>query len=228
MPRQGSSGPRKQRRSKGRVTSHPILAQDEIRNNAIAIANTIDPTNLANTQPNETSIIPYDATIANAPRPRNNFENVPIKEDHLKMAHNTLSHDRKVEVKRNLRNRIKSIIVWIEKEYFEHSRHVVFELTPEELNDPTRYYWKNKKDLYYNRLSHTVFQAYLACHNKYPNDPGRHYTYSQMRKYYDALLYGAEQSRRYLTIEFTIQMYNYYICLAKEKNKRETRRKPDD
>ena len=119
-------------------------------------------------------------------------KSVVIKEDHQMKTLSTLLHNWTIPVKRNLCNCIKVIIKWIKEHYPDHAKDVVFNMSTKEVNNSNKYYWKNTKDLHYDKLYHNVIKAFLLCHNTYVNNTTKHYTFLQMRKYWDALLYRAE------------------------------------
>ena len=181
----------KRKKSKGRVSAHPEI--EAVNANASSSSSTTQP---ANTQ-NEDDI-------------------VIISEEHKSAGQETLSFNRVLKVKRDYCNRITRMINCIEEHYFLHSKSVVIPITDEMRANPTRFFHKNLKDFEYHKLQYPVIEAFLG-QAKLKAD-GNHYSFSQQRKYYDSLLFGAEQTGKYLSNNFANSMDKYYDCLKKEKS----------
>lgn len=101
-----------------------------------------------------------------------------------------------LENKRNYRNRIKHIYLFWKEAYPGYYAVGVRELSEEELADEDVFWWKNKHDLVYEGLNVKMVKAFLA-HRKIKGN-GKTVSYVQLRKYGDAILYGAESVRQRL------------------------------
>ena len=186
-------GQTRRKRSKGRSSSHPNAS------------NSITSNNINSTTISTTSNTTTRSTTA-----------VILKESHKNAATITHSYNRAVRVKRDYCNRINRIIMWLEEHYTGHATTVVVPISPEMRDNTTRFFYKNEKDLEYHKLHYPVIEAFLGEAKLY--EDGTHYSYSQIRKYYDAILFGAEQTEKYLTIDFSNRMDRYFDCLKKEKS----------
>ena len=141
---------------------------------------------------------------------------VTINEEHLAAGQETLSFNRVLKVKRDYCNRIARIIKWLEENYPAYTLQVVIPITPAMRSDPTRFFYKNEQALQYHMLQYPVIEAFLG--DVKMKEDGTHYSFSQQRKYYDSLLYGAEQMGKYLGNNFSNAMDKYFDCLKKEKS----------
>ena len=188
MPRQT-----RQKRSKGRASSHPNPHTyiDQTIVNATTVSTTSTTTTSTSTA-------------------------VVLKESHREAATVTHLYNRAVRVKRDYCNRINRIIMWLEEHYLGHLTIVVVPITPKMRANTTRFFHNNEKDLEYHKLHYPVIEAFLGEAKLYKD--GTHYLYSRIQKYYNAILYGAEQMEKYLTIDFSNRMDRYFDCLKKEKS----------
>ena len=140
---------------------------------------------------------------------------VEILPEHRESGTKTHEFNRSVKVKRDYINRLMKMQKWMQEKYPSHYKDIVFDISEQDLKSRTRFYYKMKRDIKYDRLNYNVWEAFMGDHKMRTDET--HYSYSNMRKYYDALLYGAEQSKHYLTPRFTAQADTYIECLKKEK-----------
>ena len=89
-------------------------------------------------------------------------DEIEISADHTLATHDVEQHTITVVTKRKHRNKIKTIYEYWEKEFPEYARIGVKKLTKEELNDPTMFWWKNKKDLVYSGLNTKFLKFFLS------------------------------------------------------------------
>ena len=92
MAKRACSGSRRNRRSKGRVSSHPVLAQQEINKNCSTIQDEVNETTTASSNITENAIILYDPSTATV-QSSSQRKSVVIKEDHQIKTSSTLLHD---------------------------------------------------------------------------------------------------------------------------------------
>ena len=104
---------------------------------------------------------------------------------------------------------------WLQDNYPEHYEDIVFDVSEQDHNNRTHFYYKMKRDIKYDRLDYNVWEAFMGDHKMRTEQT--HYSYSNNRKHYNVLLFGAEQSKQYLTPRFASQADIYIKCLKTEK-----------
>ena len=62
----------------------------------------------------------------------------------------------------------------------------------EELNNRTKFYWKNTKDIVYKGLNIKFLKAFVATETKKPS--GKTSSYEHIPKYFDAVQWGAKEA----------------------------------
>ena len=105
------------------------------------------------------------------------------------------------------------MIKWVETEYPDYYQESVVELTDEQKADRKRYY-TSTHDFLYGNLNVNVTKAFLATKKYHKNKLTRdgkpvHYSFSHLRKFYDAILFGSYRARVPLLIEFEMEMKAY-------------------
>ena len=73
-------------------------------------------------------------------------------------------------------------------------------LTPSELNDTTKFWWKNKHDLIYDGINSNFVKVFIASKVKKGN--GKTSSFENVRKYFDAIQFGAKEADVLLPITF--------------------------
>ena len=111
-------------------------------------------------------------------------------------------------------NRVKRMLNWVKEFYPGHYEQVCYDLSEQDKKDVNRFYHNNEQDFKYNLLKYNVMEAFVVAH-KIKNN-GKYVSYSHLRKFYDALLFGADQSGKYLRNDFTENMDSLFDCLKKE------------
>ena len=122
--------------------------------------------------------------------------NVEVLEQHSSSVRETEQNDLSVKVKRDYRNRLKHMYTFWKEQYPEYYSVGVRELTEVELGDKDMFWWKNKHDVVYEGLNVQMVKAFLG-HRK-TKDNGKTSSHVQLRKYNDAILYGAKQAQKRL------------------------------
>ena len=95
---------------------------------------------------------------------------------------------------RERRNRIKHVHDFFEKNDKEHFTLGTRELTAEELQDPSKHWHNNKRDLIYKGFNIKLFKAFLRTKEVKSN--GKTACFSNMRKYFDTILHGSKESKQ--------------------------------
>jgi hypothetical protein len=112
----------------------------------------------------------------------------------------TENFQRTEKVRKEHRNRIKRIYLWWKKHYPTYYEKGVRELSEEECCDASKYHHNNKHDLIYTGLNVMAVKAFLSELKRKEN--GTIVSYSHFRKFYDAILFGAEMAGNALPPSF--------------------------
>ena len=129
-------------------------------------------------------------------------ENIPIDLLHSKGMLETEGHDRLPKTKKNYWNRIKHIYEFMQKSYPQYC----------ELGGVRRlggadrgaFHHTNTHDLRYEGLNVQIFKAFLAT--KKIKENGNTSSFTQIQKYHDAILWGAECAKEQLPMSYYMEM----------------------
>jgi hypothetical protein len=114
---------------------------------------------------------------------------IQLAEVHQQGLDETNDHKRRGRTTDNYRNRINHIYTFIDASYPEYAAAGgIHELAEDELP----HHHKNKKDLKYSGLNVGIIMAFLA--SKKNKSETMLQSFTNMRKYHDAILYGAEKA----------------------------------
>ena len=105
-----------------------------------------------------------------------------------------------IKTKRLHRNQIKQIYKFWQEKFPEYYAIGVQSLSEEELADQTKYYWKNDCNLVYEGLNPKFVKAFLST--KVIKSNGKTMSYDNIRKYFDAIQYGASEVDQLLPVSF--------------------------
>ena len=93
----------------------------------------------------------------------------------------------------------------------------VRDLTHNERTNPDIFHHKNAVDLKYEGMNTRLIMAFLATKKTKAN--GKTASHAHLRKYNDAILFGAEQINENLPTEFYVEMTNFLNAFKKEFGK---------
>jgi hypothetical protein len=127
-------------------------------------------------------------------------DDIVLDESHVTSVQSTEQFMLDVDTKQNHRNRIKHIYTYWKTEFPAYYNVGVKELTSEELGMQTRFYWKNKFDIVYSGLNTKFLKVFLAM--KIVKLNGKTLSYEHIRKYFDAVQFGAKETGVLLPVSF--------------------------
>ena len=144
-----------------------------------------------------------------------------ITSNHSAVVRETEDHFKKQKTVNDHCNRLKEMIRWVHDNYREYYEQGVIELTEEQKADQKRYY-KSTHDFVYNAINVDITKAFLGTKKYHPNKQTRsgkrvHYSFSHLRKFYDAILFGAYRAKSALPERYEIEMKTYLDSIKKEK-----------
>ena len=127
-------------------------------------------------------------------------DDIKIDDEYVSNVHSVEQHTIKEHTKRKHRNAIKNIYEFWCKEFSEYAAIGVRDLTVDKLRDPTMFWWKNKKDLVYEGMNPKFLKAFLST--KVIKKNGQTTSYDHIRKYFDAVQFGAKEISVLLPVGF--------------------------
>ena len=128
--------------------------------------------------------------------------------------HDTMSQGMSQATRRNYRSRISKIIKHFKENFPEYYEIGVRALTQEEIADRTKYYFKEKEDLIYTGLYVQFFMFFLSSTDKRAD--GKLKSHEDLRKYRDAVQWGAKSAGEHLPSSFYDSMEVYLIAYKKK------------
>ena len=118
-------------------------------------------------------------------------DKIVIEETHVENVQSVEQFSIDVETKKNHRNRIKHIYKYWEHAFPDYYEIGVKDVSEEEENNVTRFYWKNNKDLVYEGLNSKFLKVFVA--SKAKKTSGKTSSFEHIRKYFDAVQWGAKE-----------------------------------
>ena len=94
-------------------------------------------------------------------------------------------------------------------------------LSDEEKNNMQLFHHKNEYDIIYKELNIVAVKAFLA--SKKTSDKGKLVSHETLRKYHNAICFGAKKSQERLPDEYHLQMKAFLASFKKEKGQEKQR-----
>jgi hypothetical protein len=141
-------------------------------------------------------------------------EDLELSLEHQVSVQETLSSDMKDATRKDMRNRIRHVYVWIEAKYPAYALNGVRNLTDVELSGQDVFWYNNKKDFVYTGMNAKMITAFLS--EKKKKLSGQSSSYVQIRKYHDAIVYGSKQAQEPLPAKYYHTMDRYLYAYKKE------------
>lgn len=147
---------------------------------------------------------------------------IVVLNEHADHVQETEGNRRKVKTKKEHRNRLKVLIQWLNDHYPDYAdAGGVVALTQAKLNDPNFFRHQATEDLHYEGINVSLIKAFLGMTKMKAN--GKICSYSHIRKFHDAILFGSEQAGEVLPRMYHQEMNKFLESFKKEavKAKRE-------
>lgn len=139
---------------------------------------------------------------------------IVVLDEHTEQIRVTEDHGLKLSTRKDYRLRIRHIYMFLQESYPEYcERGGVVELVG---NEQT-YHHTNTHDLKYVGMNVELIKAFLG-HKKIKIN-GKTSSFTQMRKYYDAILWGATSAKEQLPTSFYVEMDKWMNAYRKETKK---------
>jgi hypothetical protein len=140
---------------------------------------------------------------------------VAVRPEHILAVNATKTRESADNTRKAHRRRLKTLINWLMcnyPDYFEVGTRI---LSTEERNDPMKFYHTCDRDLVYEGLRVDMIIAYMAA-NKQKTGSDKLFSYTHIRKIYDAVLFGARTSKQVLSSKFYSEMEVFLRSFKKE------------
>jgi hypothetical protein len=138
-------------------------------------------------------------------------------EDHANIA-TTTDHSEKEATRNEYRNRLQRMVDWCVEFYPEHASELIRPISDEELRDPRKHYHKQKLDFVYEKLTANIVLAFMATIRKVnPDGTGMARSFEHVRKFQDAVVFGARERGVVLSRIFRQKISTYLSSFKKER-----------
>ena len=152
-----------------------------------------------------------------------------ILPSHASAMKQTERHIVAVPTVRSHNNRLMTMIDWVKDNYSTHGKKVIVKLTKEQRKDEQLYY-KSTHDFNYSILEPELIKAFLSANKvKAVDSEGneKYYSFDNLRKCKDAILFGAKRAKVKLSDKFQVDM-NSFIDSWKKENQTPKKRWESD
>ena len=151
----------------------------------------------------------------------NNTEGILGNDIQLTNAHGsslreTEDYSKKARTVEDLCNRLKRMTEWIKENYPQYHQVGVVPLSAEQKADRKKYH-RQEEDFIYKQLNVKMIQAFMSA-NKFKPGTTNQYGFVHIRKYHNAIQYGAMRAGESLPEQYTVEMTRYLNSSKKEKN----------
>ena len=141
-------------------------------------------------------------------------DDIVLEDRYVTSVQDTEQYNICVKTKRTHRNRIKQIYSFWEDQFPQYYAVGVRAVPQADLDDPTKYFWKNKHDLLYEGLNTKFVKAFLST--KVVKGNGKTMSFDNIRKYFDAIQFGATEVGALLPVSFYCDKDKYLQAFRKQ------------
>ena len=146
-----------------------------------------------------------------------NPDDFEVSPEHQLGIATTIDHSEKNDTRRDYRNRLQRMVDWCVEKYPNYAKIATRTVTEEELNDATKHYHKQRTDFVYHKLSYKFVLAFLSVVRKENADgTGKTRSFVHVRKFNDAILFGAREQSVKLDDQYKLHMKKYLGSFRKE------------
>ena len=142
---------------------------------------------------------------------------VTVHHEHTSAMNDTKQRESATATQRGHRNCLKKLIEWWMKEYPAYYEAGTKVVTQEEKNDPMLYHHTCDCDIVYEDICVDMVLAYMAANKKKEN--GNLYSFTHMQKMHDAILFGAQTTKKKLPSLYYSEMDSFLNSFKKENAK---------
>jgi hypothetical protein len=139
---------------------------------------------------------------------------IQIHQAHLESVQQTSNFRISTKCMQEYRRRNAKIIEWIQREYLAYYLLGTISVTEEQAADPRLHFFGRDRDFVYTGLNVEVIKAFMSVHKTKAN--GKHCSQVNIRKYHDAIQWGAEEVRQVLPLSYFVEMDAFLDSSKKE------------
>ena len=140
-----------------------------------------------------------------------------MKPEHATEIAVTVNHAEKVATRNDYRNRLQRMVDWCFRLYPEYASTATYKISDDEKIDTTKHFHKQIFDFKYDHLDPDIIRAFFSTTRKEQEDgSGKTRSFSHVRKFYDAILFGAREQGTVLSQEFHQEIELYLKSFKKE------------
>ena len=144
-------------------------------------------------------------------------EEFEVSAEHQIGIATTIDHSEKAGTRKDYRNRLQRMVDWCIVNYPKYAKTATRTLTVEEQNDTTKHYYNQRTDFVYQKLSYKLVLAFLSVVRKENSDgTGKTRSYVHVRKFNDAILFGAREQSVKLDDQYKLHLKKYLASFRKE------------
>jgi hypothetical protein len=151
-------------------------------------------------------------TNHNEHRRENNYELLP---EHTEAIAVTEDHEVKDATRKDYRSRLQRMVDWCLEKYPDFYEDAVYPITQQERNDASKHYYDQREDFRYDLLDSSIIRSYLSETRK-NSSTGKTRSFSHVRKFYDALLFGAREQGVAFPSTFHVDLEKFLKSFKKE------------
>ena len=120
--------------------------------------------------------------------------------------------------------RITSMVKWVQQNYPHYYDLGVVELTSEQKAKKKKYH-KQTHDFMYDKINIKIIKGFISANKFKADNPNQQYGFVHMRKYHNAIQFGARRVEVQLPQSYRLKMPLFLDSLKKEKKKSKQGRK---
>ncbi len=139
---------------------------------------------------------------------------IVMHDAHQESIRQTKARNRELSTKKDMCNRLKHIMNFWREQYPDYYAVGVRELSAQEIADPDKFFYKNQHDIIYSGLNVRMVFTFMAFKKQKTN--GKVASHVQIRKYKDAILWGAAQAKESLPSSYYDEMQSFLQSFKKE------------
>lgn len=153
--------------------------------------------------------------------------NVEVRAEHVNAWNATKEKEISPATRRGHRNRLKKLIQWWQKEYPMYYEIGTRALSEEERTNPMNFYHTCDRDIVYEGLRVDLVMAFMAA-NKTKSSSGKVFSHEHLRKFNDAIIFGALIAKKRLSSEYYAEMGSFLSSFKKENAEARSRGNTDE
>ena len=140
-----------------------------------------------------------------------------IRPEHIVRIAATADHAVKDATRKDYRNRLCRMINWCVAQYPQFATTSICQILENDANDTTKHFYNQTHDFMYNKIDPEIIKAFMSTIQTENEDgTGKTRSFSHVRKFHDAILFGACEQRTILPHIYHQEMKKYINSFQKE------------